>query len=106
MSSTNLLTETLAMLKDNGKSSQDVTFVRFGEGPFFCSWDEFVAAADFTYNNGYGGAEVDQGLKIVGADWWLERGEYDGSEWWEFKTLPTKPEKQRTPIENDLRDRW
>lgn len=28
---------------------------------------------------------------IVGDDWWMERHEYDGSEWWEFKELPKKP---------------
>lgn len=22
---------------------------------------------------------------------WLERHEYDGSEWWEYKTMPTEP---------------
>jgi hypothetical protein len=27
---------------------------------------------------------------VVGKDWWLERHEYDGSEWWEFKTMPDK----------------
>lgn len=26
---------------------------------------------------------------VVGDDWWLERHEYDGSEWWEFKRLPS-----------------
>lgn len=25
---------------------------------------------------------------VVGKDFWLERGEYDGSEWWSFKTTP------------------
>lgn len=30
-------------------------------------------------------------LKIVGDNWWLERHEYDGAEWFEFKTLPQKP---------------
>ena len=24
--------------------------------------------------------------------WWLERAEYDGSEWWEFKTAPAEPD--------------
>ena len=45
-------------------------------------------ASGFNYDNGFGGAEVHGDLKIVGNDWWMERGEYDGSEWWEFKTLP------------------
>jgi len=31
-------------------------------------------------------------LTVAGDDWWLERHGYDGSEWWEFKTLPKKSE--------------
>ena len=34
-------------------------------------------------------------LLIVGKDFWLERVEYDGSEWWEFKTMPREPEETR-----------
>lgn len=98
----NLLKETLDTLQENGKSPADVKWVQF-KG-FFCSWEEFAAAADFDYNNGYGGAEVTVSLRIVGKGWWLERGEYDGSEWWEFKTLPTKPDAARVPVEEDLRD--
>ena len=56
--------------------------------------------------NGFGGAEVNENLFVVGADWWLERHEYDGSEWWEFKTLPTKPPLERAPEKADLQDGW
>lgn len=54
-------------------------------------WDEFYKIADFEYDEGFGIQEVKDGLVIVGKDWWLERHEYDGSEWWEFKTLPKCP---------------
>lgn len=30
---------------------------------------------------------------LVGDGWWIERAEYDGSEWWEFKTIPTEKVK-------------
>lgn len=30
---------------------------------------------------------------LVGDGWWIERAEYDGSEWWEFKTIPTEKDK-------------
>lgn len=40
------------------------------------------------------------GLIVVGKDFWLERHEYDGSEWWEFKSIPMEPEET---IEFDLR---
>jgi hypothetical protein len=100
----NLRIETAGMLTESGKTAADVRFVIFGKGPFYCSWEEFAAAANFEYDSGFGSNEVDGNLKIVGDDWWLERGEYDGSEWWEFKTLPTKPEKHRAPISDDLKD--
>lgn len=102
----NLRLETAEILQQHGKTAADVLWVQW-EGKFHCTFEEFVAAANFfEYDDGYGGAEVATSLKVVGKDWWLERGEYDGSEWWEFKTLPTKPEMQRTPTGNDLRDRW
>lgn len=46
------------------------------------------------------GVEIDMGLIVVGKDFWLERHEYDGSEWWEFKSIPMEPEET---IEFDLR---
>ena len=30
-------------------------------------------------------------LVVVGKDFWLERNNYDGSEWWEFKQVPVEP---------------
>jgi len=33
----------------------------------------------------------------VGDDWWLERHEYDGSEWWVFQKLPIKPQNKIEP---------
>lgn len=29
-------------------------------------------------------------------DWWLERAEYDGAEWWDYMTYPTKPLEQKS----------
>ena len=45
---------------------------------------------DVEYNTGYGGQE------LFGNIWyedgtWSERGEYDGSEWWEHKVCPAIP---------------
>lgn len=103
----NLLKETLDVLASNNKTESVVLWVGIQRGDYekrpsiSFSWDEFAALADFEYDNGYGGAEIADHLKIVGADWWLERGEYDGAEWWEFKTLPTKPEYGK-PCKADL----
>ena len=54
-------------------------------------YEEFLRKLDFEYDSGYGGQV------LFGTLWhedgsWQERGEYDGSEWWEHKQLPTIPE--------------
>jgi hypothetical protein len=113
----NLLKETQAMLASRGKTPLDVRWVgtrypnfmegiapRPNEAPFG-TWEEFAAFASFEYDAGSGGAEVNTDLVIVGDDWWLERGEYDGSEWWDFKQLPTPPKKRQTLLADDLRER-
>lgn len=45
--------------------------------------------ASINYNNGYGGQEL-FGTIVFKDNTWLERGEYDGSEWWERRELPTE----------------
>lgn len=51
-------------------------------------------AKDMEYDNGFGGAEVCEGLHIrgynkVGTPFVMFRNEYDGSEWWELHFLYT-----------------
>ena len=83
----NLKAETLEFLANHGKTPDDIRWIGNGvEIPI----DEFWRVADRVYDNGYGCAEVCY-IYIVGDDWWMERGEYDGAEWWEFKTMPKKP---------------
>lgn len=104
-----LLQETVETLAINNKSPADVKWVGVLERgwnervSYHFSWDEFAAAAEFRYNSSYGGQNVEASLVVVGDAWWLERGEYDGSEWWEFKTLPTKPDKHIQPAEIDIK---
>ncbi len=94
---TNLVEETLECLSENGKTPADVLWVGI-DGEFECTWEEFATKwSHFIYNNGYGRIEIDPCLVVVGEDWWLERAEYDGSEWWEFKTPPTKPTVHKVP---------
>ena len=55
-------------------------------------YGDFLSKLDFNYNNGYGGQE------LFGTIWnndgsWLERGEYDGSEWWEHHSYPEIPQE-------------
>lgn len=83
----NLLEETVKVLADNGKSLSDIVAVQGND--FGISIDEFIRLASETnYDNGYGTQEVAEDLVIIGKDWWLERAEYDGAEWWKFKQFP------------------
>jgi len=86
----NLLEETIKELNNNGKDIQDVLWVGC-EDDGYMSWNDFEKNANFLYDNGYGGEEIKVDLIIVGKDFWLERMDYDGSEWWSFKTTPEKP---------------
>ena len=87
---TNLLEETLEVLKRHGRKTADVKWV--GSDKCWCTWEEFeLIAKTANYDSGYGGAQVAENLLIVGSDWHMERGEYDGSEWWKFYEKIVKP---------------
>src|SRR5437868_4190620 len=89
----NLLDETLAFLVENGKSGKDVIWVGNEDGTLAISWLEFTTCANQIYNNSsHVGVLVAMDLVVVGKDWWLERHDYEGAEWWEFKTLPQRTE--------------
>lgn len=90
----NLLEETLNILKENDLSANDVLWI--GNTEFKTDWNNFQYISDIAYDNGFGCPEVAQDLLIVGSNWWLERQEYDGSEWWEFKKMPVSPSNKIT----------
>lgn len=83
----NLLKETIDFLSKNGKTLDDICFVQFDDGylPDDVDLSEFL---NVIYEDGFGWQEINYSMKIVGYDWWLERAEYDGAEWWEFKKMP------------------
>ena len=89
----NLLKETKEVLREHGKTFDDVLWI--GGRGFTISIEDFKKLADVEYNNGFGAPEVAVDLVVVGRDWWLERTDYDGAEDWAFKKLPEKPEEER-----------
>ena len=89
----NLLKETKAELKEHGKTFEDVTWI--GCDKFQITKNDFIKCANQEYDDGYGAQEVATDLLVVGSDFWLERHEYDGSEWWEYKELPKMPHETR-----------
>lgn len=81
----NFLQETIEELTENKHNTDEVRWVGSRDGLYSMSWEEFRDLADFEYDCGYGCTEIPKDLVVVGDDWWLERREYDGSEWWEYK---------------------
>ena len=114
MSRINLLEETIQFLEKCGKSGGDVLYVLgkrrddkdyWTDLKFMTSWELFKDIAKNTdYDNGFGGNYISMGLKIVGKTFWLERGEYDGSEWWEYKEFPNLEDYEYTQDENEIKN--
>lgn len=82
----NLLTETLQILNRHNKTPKGFLWV--GDCYKKTTWENFEKIANINYDNSWGCNEICENLLVVGDGWWLERGEYDGSEWWEFKQNP------------------
>lgn len=85
MGNINFLKETEELLEDKGKKWEDVRKITHTGNEL--TIEEFKEIANIEYDNGYGFAHF-QDYMIIGDDWWLERGEYDGSEWWSFRVSP------------------
>ena len=91
----NLWGETIKVLENYSIKWDEVDAVILA-GDCAITKENFEEGARKTYyDNGYGSAEILSNLKIIGWNWWLERAEYDGSEWWELKTMPTIPNETR-----------
>lgn len=88
----NLWEETIYVLKENGKTFEDVLFIQGQD--FKVTKENFeIVAKKTNYDSGFGAQRVATDLVLVGDDWWIERAEYDGSEWWEYKSIPTEKDK-------------
>lgn len=89
----NLLKETKRELREHNKKLSDVKWI--GNTEYKIPLEAMRELFDHDYDSGYGSPKVAEDLIVVGADWWLERHEYDGSEWWEYKEIPTMPNDTR-----------
>lgn len=84
---TNLWEETLRELATYGKTFKDVKYIQGSN--FGITKENFERVAkESKYYSGFGAAEVAEDLVVVGDNWWIERHEYDGNEWWEYKEKP------------------
>lgn len=85
----NLFDETKEILKKHEKTILDIIWVGSKDGMWNLPLYDLYAVFNVEYNSGYGGQEIATDLVVVGKDWWLERHEYDGSEWWGYKEMPS-----------------
>lgn len=53
---------------------------------------DFLEDLNFDYDAGYGGQEL-YGTIWLDDGTWYTRGEYDGSEWWQYHCCPSIPEE-------------
>lgn len=58
-------------------------------------YDEFLEKLDFEYDSGYGSQHLFGTVWFNEPNIWMDRGEYDGSEWWEFNIYPEIPDYLR-----------
>lgn len=79
----NLWEETIEVIEDNKRTWDDVSHI-LGNN-FQISKENYERVAKKTYyDSGFGAPHVAVDLVIYGAGFLMKRGEYDGSEWWEF----------------------
>ena len=100
---TNFYDETIALI-----NPEDIDYILatigdpYGENELrFIDKEWFLEQAKrIDYDDSFGGEVINPSLKIVLKDGrWLERGGYDGSEWWELKGVPSRPVEE---VKKDL----
>jgi hypothetical protein len=74
--------------------NENEVFYELGCGYNVDEWVNFLNKIDFNYNSGYGGQEL-FGLIWYEDGTWTNRGEYDGSEWYEYNKCPEVPDELR-----------
>lgn len=84
----NLLSETLDVMSKLNLTTDDVVYVGSANGKVdIGGWEGFERLADFSYDDGYGTAEVVTDLVLAFSNGVvLYRTEYDGAEWWDWLT--------------------
>lgn len=89
----NLKNELNNILIKNKLTLNDILWV--GTRDYKINKQKFLDNINFQYDNGYGLRHIATDLIVVGADFYIERRDYDGSEWWHFNKIPTEPKETR-----------
>lgn len=85
----NLLKETTHILEQHKKTLNDIEYIYLGDKCIKSKNVDLNELLNFEYDDGYGKVEINTVFRLVGKDFWLERDEEDGSEWWKFETKPS-----------------
>lgn len=95
MGMTNAYDELMQDLKFIGKTTDNILWATLG-GYEIPLKNYLNTMKTINYNSGYGSAEFDEDAIVMFDDGsWLERAEYDGSEWWVHKEVPARPRRTR-----------
>jgi len=88
----NAKNELLELIKDKKLKCAQIAGLNLKIGFTIEERVKFINDLDFEYDSGYGGQEL-YGTVWFEDNTWAERGEYDGSEWWNYKSVPEIPEE-------------
>ena len=92
----NLLKETIDDIKNSGHKIKDISFIGSESSGHQCTWKKFTALADKNYDSGFGAQKVASDLMIAFIDGsTMVRGEYDGSESWDYSVPFTMPKDNK-----------
>ena len=95
---TNLYDETVTILERHNKTIADIEYI--GSSETKINTDKALELMKGTnYDSGYGSQEIADNLMIKGNDFIMTRGEYDGSEWWEYMD----PDTSLPQVERDIK---
>ena len=96
--SLNLLVETVHDIEKMGKSIADVDWVGAESFGWF-TWYEFAPIAEATnYDSGFGSQKIASDLIVHFTDGqYMDRGEYDGREWWQCHPPISRPAEHVVP---------
>ena len=92
----NFLEETIDKIEAKGQTVENIVFIGSRGSGHSCTWGQFVELANFNYDDGFGGQEIPSDLMIAFSDGaMMTRGEYDGSEWWDYIETFKMPKEQK-----------
>lgn len=95
---TNLFDETVTILEIHGKTIADIEYIGSSETKINTN-KALELMKKTNYDNGYGAQEIAENLMIKGNGFIMIRGEYDGSEWWDYM----QPDPSLPQVDTDVK---